>query len=670
MSSVPPPGAEGTNGPVHTGPGSQHNSNHYHTTNNFYGGGDPDPRTLANDARGKAPQAVADDELQWLRQHFVHPLGYNEADDILEARHTVLLDGLPGSGRRAAARMLLYGRRHDGGRLLELVPYGEDDAEWLDPEQVGDADRLLLDLSDSDAARWPDVRTRLSGFRKAVRDRNARLAVVLPVRAARDLTPEYAALRVEIARPPGLRLEQDLVKRYLRNAGLDATVADPVPDRLRGYLARRPPLREVADVAGLVRDAALAGRPGESFTDWCDTAIDAVVDRSSEVARLVEDRSGAAERALLLSLAMLHAVRPDTLQAAADRLLAVLDHPDNPTPLMERQGLGTRLEEIHAARGDDGLVRFGRPRFGRAVRNHFWENHPDLHPALLAWVGDALTLPGLTPHDRERLVTRFAEQCAGNLRPADLFAVVGTWADRTARGPGVHAAARLLTLGLEDPRLDAACRAQIYEWSTDAHLSKGLRRVLVGVCFAVMPVRHPYQAVVRLHHLAAREGRSGEARDALVELVRGDRRLHRWTLDRLVRPAVGRDRATDLALFLALAAPEPLLDAGGRAFPLLAEAGVRRSLVDGWRSVFASAPREQWRPVAGAWLDAARAPRGELLLDVLVAAAAPRADALVALHAAARARPVSGAARTALLTTLIQKITEARRSRSAGNEEA
>ncbi|KUH39682.1 hypothetical protein [Streptomyces kanasensis] len=359
MNDSPPLGGNGPAAQVHTGHGTQNNYT-------FFSNGDADPRRLADSSQGKAPRAVAEDELKWLRHRFIHPVGYTTAYDVLEERHTVLVDGSPGSGRRATARVLLCSLPRKEGRFLELLPYREAEEEWLDPQQVGEADQLLLDLSGRDEQDWPHVEARLSGFRKVVRDRRAHLAVVLPHRVGRLLSPEYGALRVEISRPPRHRLEHDLIKRRLRLAGLDATVADPLPARLRQHLDQRPPLREVADLAHLLCEAGRSAGPGESFLHWCEAAIAAVTDCGPDVVDLLKRLRRAPHRALLLSAAMLHGARADTVHLAATRLLADVSHPENTTSLLERQGLGGRLERIRAGQGPDRLVRFDKLRFRRS----------------------------------------------------------------------------------------------------------------------------------------------------------------------------------------------------------------------------------------------------------------------------------------------------------------
>ncbi|MET9432116.1 hypothetical protein [Streptomyces sp. NPDC003036] len=674
MNDVPPAWVHGVMGSVHSGQGSQFNIHYQYPAGPF---APDDLRALLNDSEGKAPRAVAEDELMWLRRHFIHPRGYDRAYELLERRHTVLLDGHPGSGRTATARMLLRYLPRAGGKFLELLPDGDEEERRLDPDRVGEADQLLLDLSDADQQVWRGIQAELSGFRASVSQKRAHLVVVLPPQVGHHLHQEYAALRVEISRPPGMRLELDIIRRRLRYAGVDPTVAEPVPDTLRDYLVQRPPLREVAGLARLLcEEAARFPTPAHSFDDWCAAAVDAATRREPQVAELLEGLPQAPERALLLSAAMLHEARADSVHKASVDLLAAVGHPEDATSLLERRGLDERLRAIKAATDTRRLVRFDQLRFDEAVRHHFWDNHPDLRPSLRTWIGGALALPGLTDADRDRLVQRFAEQCCRTRRAEDLFGLVERWAGTSDRGPGIRAAAQLLKHGLEDAELGRPCRSRIYTWATGQRLSRGLRRVLISVCLEVMPVRHPYAAMVRLHHLAARETPGDEARRALVELVLGDHRLHRRMLERLASPSSQRDAVTDVSLFLELADPRALTEAGLRAFPLLAEAHVGHWLTKGWRNVFRSRPWGEWRSRAESWFDAAcdGLPYGHRLLDILTAACTEDVGVQARLYASARdwarAHPHPGPERSGLPAALLKSIMTKRNLRSAVQQEA
>ncbi|MET7906630.1 hypothetical protein ABZS86_36385 [Streptomyces sp. NPDC005355] len=115
-------------GPVHSGIGDQV----YVVINEF-----------AKGSSGRNPRHLAEDHLLWLWQRFVHPRGFGQARRILAETSTVLLDGAPGSGRTSAARVLLHELRRDVGSFHELLP-GEEGESLLDPDLVGDEDRLLL----------------------------------------------------------------------------------------------------------------------------------------------------------------------------------------------------------------------------------------------------------------------------------------------------------------------------------------------------------------------------------------------------------------------------------------------------------------------------------------------------------------------------------------------
>jgi hypothetical protein len=202
-------------------------------------------------------------------------------------------------------------------------------------------------------------------------------------------------------------------------------------------------------------------------------------------------------------------------------------------------------------------------------------------------------------------------------------------------GAGPRAAVQALTRGLEDQRQGWFFRRRIYDWSIKASLPPTLTEVIISMCTEVMAVRHPYEAVVRLHHLARRERGTTRARDELTRLIRADRRLIRLMLDRLNFQFTGDNRyGADADMFLELADPELLSDEGGRARSLLAKQVVRDQVTTGWAVVFAQRPADRWSPHVRRWLLAAgeRGPRHDVLLDVLVKAGHQRTDVLALLY--------------------------------------
>ncbi|MCF4135975.1 zeta toxin family protein [Streptomyces sp. Tue 6430] len=81
------------------------------------------------------------------------------ARDTLEETGTVILDGAPGSGRSATARVLLREHHRPDGAFRELLPAERDELPlYDDPAFVDPGDRLLLDLSTAEAGPWHAAR--------------------------------------------------------------------------------------------------------------------------------------------------------------------------------------------------------------------------------------------------------------------------------------------------------------------------------------------------------------------------------------------------------------------------------------------------------------------------------------------------------------------------------
>ncbi len=192
----------------------------------------------------------------------------------------------------------------------------------------------------------------------------------------------------------------------------------------------------------------------------------------------------------------------------------------------------------------------------------------------------------------------------------------------------IHLRAAYLALraGLRDETNSSFFRQQIYTWAKETTVSHGLRLVLVRICREVIAVRHPDEAMVRLHHLTRKERDGTLARDVLTALPRSKRRHHLFMLRRLEK---GLQRAqpwsADFDLFYDLTASEKITVPGPHDSELLADPEVRQQLTSGWRAVFTHRKDEVRATRAHDWLIAARDHEGQRdrLLDVLVSAASP-----------------------------------------------
>ncbi|MEU5232267.1 hypothetical protein AB0G82_23740 [Streptomyces anulatus] len=106
--------------------------------------------------KGVESLRITREDRSRLADRFVPPMGYRAAADRLEKPGSVvLLEGPPGSGRRAAAIMLLHGfgedraADHEEIRFEELPSTGEDESHLV----PGRGDRFLLTSPESPTRR-------------------------------------------------------------------------------------------------------------------------------------------------------------------------------------------------------------------------------------------------------------------------------------------------------------------------------------------------------------------------------------------------------------------------------------------------------------------------------------------------------------------------------------
>ncbi|NJQ00858.1 hypothetical protein [Streptomyces zingiberis] len=639
-------------GPVNTGPGDQYNN----------------ITQLFHDSRGRTPRAVDLEEVTRLRRRFVYPPGFAAAREILHGRRTVILDGPPGSGRNAAARVLLREIGGPGRHLHELLPDDpRNGADRLDREAVGDSDLLLLDLSDGDEQLWRDVRPELSALRETVRQRGAHLVIVLPHHRSGPVTGEPREYLAEI-RPP---LAGRVLQSHLRSAEVPAEETVASAPAVNAFLSRSRPMAEVAAFASLVVRARSAA-PGAGYPQWCEKARAAMDQWLRDVADKVETLRRGPQRALLLATAMLHGAPADTVHQATLNLLSTTGYPRDDQHLLERADLAERLKEVGAETAGDGRVIFGKVNYEAAVRRHFWDHIPELREHLRDWTGTTVERVALTEDDQDRLVRRFSAECLRTGHTSLLRDLVFQCSSSTVHTGRLRAAAQALEQGLNNQRHARYFRQEILEWARRS-LPAGLARVLVGVCAEVMAVRHPDQAVVRLHHLARRERHVAEAREALLRLLGRDRSLVRLMLKRLAGPLMRNDWPADAMLFLRLTDPAAPGARESRLDALFAEPGVRKAVVSGWGAVFRHLPQHRWEEHVRRWYTAAStdAERAGPLLTLLVDGAGGNGETLARLYGVARRwarEPVAGppaTARDSLAGGLLRKINDAQGLRAA-----
>jgi len=600
---------------------------------------------VLSDSLLPSPRKQPADELQWLRQRFVEPPGLGKARDVLESSRTVFLDGPPGSGRTTAARMLLWELENGESHIHELLI--EDNKPYIDHDRVGDRDLVWLDLSMVTDTQWVDVQSELSSLRAKIHDRDAHLVVILPETPARLASP-LAQYRVEIQRPAA----DDVLARYL----LVEDIPRPLPlPRLDFLDVERSP-EEVAEYVRLICRAREDNHEG-GFRVWCEEALHAFSGHSQDVTTQVKVLSSGPQRALLLAVAMLHGAHLDVIHRAGTDLLTAVEHPSEETSLLERVPLDQRLAEIGAKIDSSERVWFEKLDYDRALRSYFWTRMPDIRDPLQKWVKRAVDSPDSYPPDElTHLIERFTEQCLSSRYLSKLASLVDEWTTHPTTPRKVEAAALMLQRGLRDERQNRFFRSKIYDWSQRDSLSDQLAEVIITACRDEMMVRHPDEALVRLHHVARRE-RGTHAHDTLIELAGRAPRLRRQLLNRVTHPHFSSGEwPRDVDLFLMVADPVALADPGPRDQALIADSAIRQRLATGWSQVFTKRGSEVWSPTVRRWLDVAAtdARHRHALLEVLVCGGAAQPGVVTRLCTMTREReawaPLGEAIRESLRT--------------------
>ncbi|MFI8926208.1 hypothetical protein ACIG3E_00800 [Streptomyces sp. NPDC053474] len=607
---------------------------------------------------------VREDRVR-LADRFVAPGGYRVAADRLEKPGSmVLLEAPPGSGRRAAAIMLLHELGEDRGADEKKVRFEELPATDNNKDEVpltpGAGDRFLLDLSRiTDEEGYAKAQHHLAVRRSQIQEAGAHLVAVLPSGMEHAHAPDLEPHTVTLGRPRGIAV----VTRYLRMDRMAFRPGDLGSADLQ-RLCDRSPMRELARLARLVRAARDSGF-GADFAGWLDQALHAVTNRAGEVGRQVATVRTTPERALLLATAVFEEARADTVYEAWHGLMKTVRHEEETTTELARKDFGEQLAALGIERDSDGRLRFGRLAYADAVRTYFWANFPGTRDDLRDWIGQAAGLRGLTIDDRVNVVVRFGERSLAVERPDHLFDLVTLWADKATGASCDPRAVAALELGLSHERFGGWFRRRMYECGRSGPLSDGLVRVLTAACLQSLSTTHPDQALVRLHYLAVRKGGAArEALEALLDLASRDRRLYRLLVDR-VRDRTRRElRGAEphLQLLTELLwsdrAPDP------PPWP---------DLFLGWETVFSQPPTELWHPMVSSWLNtAAGDSTQEMALSVMVGATHGRTAALHRLYTIACdwAGPSRHPPRAAVAATFWQHIDHAQFARAESAKRA
>ncbi|WP_283133110.1 hypothetical protein [Rhizohabitans arisaemae] len=616
---------------------------------------------LLKDSKGLTPREVALADLRWLRERFLDPPGFGMARAALQACGCVLLDGARGSGRSAAAKVLLYDLGESGRVFRELL-LDDGVTDYLDAWAIQHGERLLLDLSTDQAGDWGKAQGLLPALRNVVEKQAAQLVVALPAVGEREIPPELVQYRFEIKRPA----DDQVLQQHLRAAGIPYAETSAPASIVARHLGMNQPMRKIARFAELVVAARESAGNTRGFAEWCATARDALteqIDITGHMRRLTT----APQRGLLLTVAMLHGAHSDVVHQAAGQLLRIHEYAEDKFPL-EQDDLEVRLKDVEAELDESGIVRFTKLGYDAAVRSHFWRKVPQLRTDFTEWVGDVIAVPNLDQEDGERLIRRFTELCLHERYLSTLTDLVPKWTGEARNDQRLRAAAQVLKVGLHHEVHGRFFRRELYNWSKDKRIPGALAQLIVEMCTQVIALRHPDQALVRLHHLARRERGTTRARDALAQLIGPNLQFHHRLLARFHHTFSQRTQNldADTDLFLAISDPVQLSEAGKRDHALSADDVVRDQLTCGWSVVFQRRDHQTWARPAERWLRAALSAdewHRDRLLDVMVTAAVRTTKAPAFLYQTARSLPWVATdgreSHTAFVNRVLEKITAA-----------
>ncbi|TDP97349.1 hypothetical protein [Labedaea rhizosphaerae] len=526
-------------------------------------------------------------DLAWLFRRFEPPPGHTTALAMLTEHDIVVVDGVPGTGRRTAATMLLRAHADRAHRFQELST--DSGPVSLDNASVAKGDLLLLDLTAVDIEGYRQIQRVLSAFRATVRDVGAKLVIVERHGVRDQLDVHLRQFRVELGRPDPLFV----LRRHLVANGITWLTGDwPSVAGLEEFL-RTASMRDIEGLAELVstaRDVTLGGR--------LKAAVEASGDRAAEVEAAISDSPDGRRRALLFAAAMLEGSRLPAVHRATEILVELAEHPPDETPVLEREPVPVQLRQLGATVEPTGQVWFTKLGYSTAVIRYFWDNRIDMRFALRDWAERMAVLPELSAVERDDVVERVAEQCLRVDRPEDLVVLAQHW----LRTPGRDLSRqlyRLLQTGLLNERWGPQFRRLLYDWAAVRSLSDRFAAVLTKLCIEVLAPTRPEQALVRLHRLAkrARQELDPVATAQLLALTESDDRLLRHLFDRLrYHPAGSRWRA-EFLLFFEAAAPARLTE------DRLTDQDLRRAVTNGWSDAM-SRSDVPWQETLCEWLGA------------------------------------------------------------------
>ncbi|RSO06909.1 hypothetical protein DMH18_25990 [Streptomyces sp. WAC 06783] len=514
--------------------------------------------------------------------------------------------GPPGYGKRTAGvRALWEAARAQQGAEGQLPALQEIRPDWDDPEapdpsvlpeEAGTG--YLLDVA-AEIGTWKDpvkVATALVAYAETLRRKRSFMVVVSdergwPEGASGTLAHVVAratvrpdARRVAIAHLEHVHYKRDRLA-WLRT---DTSGAEPAGTASH-LLSRRSSPGEAVRLAAKLAAAEYSPQglkdAVSEFQEWHDE-IKKVFDKT---------QNNADDRALLIASIFLSGEDALTVQSAARKLLGegaeqkvrtILTGPD----------LTARFESVHARVEERCASLDYKPGYARAVLLHLWQQRPDIHQPLLAWLS-YLTSPQQPGAKRLGPISDLLVELAKAQNDIRVIDKIRDWIDHSDATEHLKLIARVLATAAEADALGPTVRARLLKWSQNPATS--VAKTVALVCQTTFADRYPHQALVRLRHILGRTDRDTAvtaAEQALRSMADQDHQLP-LVWDTISKWAVEPRHLAGHRAFLSLL--DPSTDPFALRVMLAAaekQTEVKEALIQGWSAVLSD---ERVNPEAG-----------------------------------------------------------------------
>ncbi|WKU47027.1 hypothetical protein Q3V23_24840 [Streptomyces sp. VNUA116] len=542
-------------------------------------------------------------------QRFVAPRKagqLTDAADRLVTHGVIVLNALPGNGRRTAALRLLRTMTsvREPLALFDLEPeWSKPNVEWL-PRAGGQG--YVLDLSEFPEVE-PDERfgRDLANYGADGRQKGWFLVVLASPQHWKGVWTESTSdFTVSLSSPDA----KPLVDRELRARSLFDRVEWLGRSAFDQIWQSNPPAQEARRLARIITDADHQDpqKIVDEFKGWHDH-IENLLNKEPKGQG---HPSLLSTRATVWAGALLHGGQFRSVLKASDALLEMLEISRKPAEVLADATSSRRLDAATLTpRGEQAFHQEDKHDLAHAILQNLWEEFPTQRGLLRSWavsVAADLTIPD----EDAALITRMLLRLSIARRDGDILDSIGTGLVGRRRPLAVE----VLTDAALDPQIGAYVRNRLYWWARKGR--EETLKLVAEVCGGRLGEKQPDIALTRLRWVAGHSPLgSRSVTDAFSRLAatRPDdvrKATAAWFDDDKLKPQA-------MVVFLALASSDP-----GIEFLLQGVKDVdgRRRFVQGWQRLLTQ--DEGREPVAiqltkwGERAEQGRLPR-ELLIDLL-----------------------------------------------------